>query len=79
MSAVSLDPFAPGPGERTRTCFVLGADPEVELGAATADRWPFEFPDCVAGIVTSKQEGESFGAVDRGLPALTVPRGGRRR
>lgn len=41
FSAESVVPFASG--ERTRTCFVLGTDPEPEPDAV-AMRWPFEIP-----------------------------------
>ena len=42
LSVESAEPFAPG--ERTRTCLDLGADPDAEADAVTADRWPFELP-----------------------------------
>ena len=52
--ALSLESFAPfAPGDRTRTCFVLVADVELEADAAEADIWPFEFVG-VAGILANK-------------------------
>ena len=45
LSTASFRLLAPGPGERTRTCFVLGADPDGGPDAATAGRWPLEFGD----------------------------------
>ncbi|TFK83344.1 hypothetical protein K466DRAFT_264991 [Polyporus arcularius HHB13444] len=76
LSAESAVPFAPG--ERTRTCFVLGADPELEPDAATVDRWPFELPACVAGILAGEKGAASGRSRRRGRrERLRLGGGGR--